>query len=356
MPYSFTQDACQTIAAAEYLRHFPRRGRTIRLPHLGYEVYGISDCLCLGEKTQAVAPLHNDSLPLAFSDAVPYLANEVRLPETIGEALAHGPEFQDIDEAVPLYPPGVRNFWHFTFEALSKLLALESIGYSGPYIVPAAALADQSSDILQSLALFGVSQNRLLPSGPAYRIRRLMLPQRINGFNLADNMKFTGFLRDKLLEAVGSEPGSRSVYIRRIGRRKIVNEDELLVVLRDYNFETVTPEELSVAEQWRAMTNVSCSVMAHGANTAVTLLQKPCSGFMEFFSNSYVNYTGMHAVRLLRLRYMPLVEEMELSSYPGDRTALEDFLARGIDADIHVSPLQVRIFLESFFTQTEVQP
>ena len=354
MSYAFTQTDCRTIAAAEYLRHFPKRGKAIRLPHLGYEIYGIRDCLCLGTISQAIAPVHlNNTLPLAFSDAVPYLANEVRLPATIGEALAQGPKAQDIDEAVPLYSPGVNNFWHFTFESLSKVLALESIGYTGPYIVPAAAAADEDSDLRQSLALFGISPDRLLPSGPAYRIQRLMLPGRLNGFNLADNMPFTGFLREKLLEAVGSETGSRRVYIRRLGRRKIVNEDELLAILQEYDFEIFSPEELTVAQEWRAMTNVSCSVMAHGANTAVTLLQKPHSGFMEFFSNSYVNYTSMHAVRLLRLRYMPLVEEMELSSYPDVRTPLEDFLTQGPDANIHVSALQARIFLENFFTQTE---
>jgi len=80
------------------------------------------------------------------------------------------------------------------------------------------------------------------------------------------------------------------------------------------------------------------------------------SGFMEFFSNSYVNYTSMHAVRLLRLHYMPLVEEMELCSDPGDRRPLEDFLTQGLDADIHVCALQARILLESFFTQTEEYP
>jgi len=41
---------------------------------------------------------------------------------------------------------------------------------------------------------------------------------------------------------------------------------------------------------------------------------------------------------------------------PGDRTPLEDFLTQGLDADIHVSVLQARIFLENFFTQTEGYP
>jgi hypothetical protein len=33
--------------------------------------------------------------------------------------------------------------------------------------------------------------------------------------------------------------------------------------------------------------------------------------------------------------------------------AAADFLTQGLDADIHVSALQARIFLENFFTQTE---
>lgn len=349
MDYSFAQEACAIISAAEYLRHFPRRGKTVHLPHLAYEIYGISDCLCLGEKSQAVAPLHNDSLSLAFRDAVPFPANDVRLPEIIRAALDSSPAQRDLDEAVPMFPPGSGNFWHFTLECLTKILALESIGYGGPYIVPVSALSGDGF-IAQSLALFDIGKERLLPSGPAYRIRRLLLPQRLNGFDLAENMALAGFLRDKLLEAVGTEAGSRRMYIRRVGRRKIRNEDALQKILAEYDFESMVPEELDVAAQWRSMTNVECSVMAHGANTTLTLLQKPRSGFVEFFSNNYISYTNMHATRLLRLRYVPLVEEMEISSYPNDRTPLEDFLAQGYFADISINPLQVRVLLESLLS------
>ena len=220
MPYAFSPDDCQIASVAEYLRHFPTRGKAIQLSHLRYDIYGISDCLCLGATTQAVAPVHNNALPLAFSDAVSHMANEMRLPTVIDEALAQDPKVQDIDEAVPLYPPGIHNFWHFTFENLSKVLALESIGYTGRYIVPAAALADPGSDLRQSLTLFGIGPDRLLPAGPVYRIQRLMLPGRINGLNLANNMPFAVFLRKKRLEAVGSEPGSRRVSMSPHCKRK----------------------------------------------------------------------------------------------------------------------------------------
>ena len=350
MHYTFDADTCAVISAAEYLRHFPGRGRTIHLPHLNYAFYGISDCLCLGEEKQAVAPLHNGALPLVFSDAVPFLANEALLPGIVTSALAAMRTSQPLEEAVPLYPPGMGNFWHFTTESLPKVLALESAGYTGPYIVPKDVLARPDGFAAQSLALFNIGPERLLPAGPVYRIKRLMLPERLNGFDLSENMALAGLLRDRLLEAVGTEPGTRRVYIRRVGRRKIANEEALLALLHEFDFTTLTPEDLTVREQWRFMTNVECSIMAHGANTTLTLLQRPRSGFVELFSNNYISYTNMHAVRLLRLRYIPLVEELELSTYPGDQTPLANFLAQGYTADIRIHPPDLRILLETLFS------
>jgi hypothetical protein len=103
----------------------------------------------------------------------------------------------------------------------------------------------------------------------------------------------------------------------------------------------------SLAEEWRRMTNAECSLMAHGANTALCLLQKPGSGLIELFGNRYVSYTNLHAVRLLKLRYHSLTEEMDLSAYHGNETPVSDFLRQGFGEDFLADPLHVRILLES---------
>lgn len=348
MPYTFDAAAAPLIPAKDYLARFRNRGRPVHLKHLGLSFYGISNCLCLGAEVQAVGPVETDGrLSCLFTDACPYPANEQHLAPIASGSLAQQHMVTDVEEAVPLFPPGAPNLWHFTTESLPKVLALESIGYAGSYIVPARTGGPDDDVIAESLEICGIAPKRLLKSGPLYHVRRLMLPQRLKGFDLAENQVLTDFLRSNLINAVGEQEGGRRLYVRRVGRRRILNEDELLAALADFDFETMTPEELSLADEWRAMTNVECSLMAHGANTALVLLQKPASGFIELFSNRYVSYTNLHAVRLLRLRYHALVQELEFADFFDVTEPVNNFVREGFTADILADVPHARILLEN---------
>ncbi len=342
MTWFIDPDACQRVFAAEYLRAFPARGEVFRAADLGLEFYALNDCLCLGKASQVIAPIHGRTLPFVFKEAGPYLSSETPLPGQAAAALAGNGELLEIDEAAPFFPPGASNFWHWTTESLPKLLALESLGYTGPYIVPR-----NSPVVHESLDLHGIAAERRLPGGPRYRVRRLVLPPRLSGFLLPENLPLTAFLRDQILSRVGTLPGSKRCYIRRIGRRRILNEPQMLELLDEFGFETMVPEDLTLAEQWRYMTNCACSLMPHGANNTLTLTQPPGSAFIEFFSNRYINYSSLYSIRLLRLRYLPLVEELDLSWYPDKTTSVYDHLAGGIPADITVHLIHLRLHLET---------
>ena len=345
MPYRLAESIA-VIPAHVYLAHTKGQGRSFHLKHLGLEFHVLRDCLVVGHESQAITPAPlSGRVTYVFTESCPYVSNEHILPKILEDNLDK-PEMALV-EAVPLFPPGAFNFWHWTFESLPKLLALESAGYTGSYIIPAAALENPDSVIMQSLALFDFPLERLLPSGPVYKIKSMILPQRLSGFSLADNMALTEFLREKLLNAVGRLDGSRRLYVRRVARRKITNEDDILAVLDDFGFEIMTPEDISQKEQWQAMTAVDCSVMVHGANSTLTLLQKPGSGAIELFGNRYISYNNLHSARLLRLRYYPLVEDLEPSSYFSEQTPVVNFLLQGMNADILTDPLHLRIALES---------
>ena len=331
---------CPLVFASEYLQAFPHKGRTVHARQAGLVFYGLKDCLCLGGHSQVIVPDHDGRIPAVFRESCPYLGNEPNLVSEASRGLACG-EVVELDEAVPLYPPGAANFWHWTTESLPKLLALESVGYDGPYIIPAHSAVAKAS-----LAMHGITSDRILMSGPMYRVKRLMLPQRLSGFSLVDNMPLTALVRDKLLEAAGVLPGGKRCYIRRIGIRKVANEPELLDLLRDFDFEIMTPEDLSLIEQWRFMTNCDCSVMAHGANSTLSLLQREHSGFVELYNNRYVSYNNLHSVRLLRLHYHSVVEDLDLSSCPDDVTTVYEYLKHGPKADMTVDVAHVRILLE----------
>lgn len=343
MPYTFDKNNCQLLFAREYLNRFKHRGRALAVRHLGLKFHGLTGCLFLGGKGQAILPAEGDKLPFIFRDSCNYGANEVQLASLAEANLNETPETHEIDEAAPLAFPGAANLWHWTTEGLPKLLALESIGYTGSYIIPSGGVSRKS------LEMFGIAPERILPAEKNYFVKRLMLPQRLSGFDMVDYMPLAEFTREKLLAAAGGPlPGAKRCYVRRIGRRKVRNEDEVLAVLDDFGFESMTPEDLPLAEQWRYMTNVECSVTAHGANSTLSLLQKPRSGFVELFGNRYVSYNNLHAVRLLRLNYRPLVQDLDVSSVPPlDSMSFAEFMWSGYDADILVDTTHLRIILET---------
>jgi hypothetical protein len=334
------------LSAGDYLLNSGRRGRILRLKHLGLIYYGIKDCLYLGDESQALLPLEGKNLPFILTESCHYPAGDCQLPGLVLKCLnrfrSEDAELPELDEAAPFYAPGNSNFWHWTTENLPKLLALEAAGYTGKYIVPL-----DNPMVRASLDMFQISPERLLRPDACYRIKLLMLPQRLSGFDLPYFLPLVEFTRNKLLQAVGGElPGCKRCYIRRIGRRRPLNETEVLELLREFDFEVMLPEDLPLLEQWRYMTNVECSVMAHGANSTLILLQKPRSGCVELFGNRYISYNNLHAVRLLRLKYRPLVQELDVSDAPPGMS-LEDFLWGGFSADLSVDVTHLRILLES---------
>ncbi|MCL1985088.1 MAG: glycosyltransferase family 61 protein, partial [Betaproteobacteria bacterium] len=188
------------------------------------------------------------------------------------------------------------------------------------------------------------------PAGALYRVKRLILPPRLSGFALVENMPLVEFLRQSILNVTGTEQGNRRVYIRRIGQRRLTNEQAILPVLKDFGFETVVPEELEHKEQFRLMTAVDCSVMVHGANSTLALFQKPRSIWVEMFNNRYVTYSNLHTVRTMKLRYHAMVEDLELDTSPDMTTTVYEHLKAGMKADVTIDPMYLRIILENALT------
>ena len=327
--------------APEYLSLFMDRGRAFNIRKLELTFHFIKNCLCLSCPAQVIAPIHEGGqIPCIFLESCPYLGNEGGLAADLRKNLDAPLVY--LEEAAPFYPHGARNLWHWTTESLPKLLALEDSGYTGPYIVPHTCKV-----VEESLAMHGIAKNRLYYNDVSYRVERLLLPPRLSGFTLADNMLLSGFLRERILAASGELPGTKRCYVRRVGARRIVNEEDLYPLLAEFDFEIMTPEELPLKEQYRYMSNAGCSLMAHGANSTLILAQPAQSAAVECFSNRYVSYNNLHAVRLLKLRYHALVEDLDASCAPNPAQSTDEYFAAGPKADIIVDPLHLRILLEN---------
>ena len=334
-------DSAPLAFAPEYLSLFKDRGRAFNIRKLELTFHFIKNCLCISAPTQVIAPVHDGGqIPCIFLESCPYLANESGLAADLRKNLEA--PLVHLDEAAPFYPPGARNLWHWTTESLPKLLALEDSGYTGPYIVP-----HNCKVVDESLAMHGIAAERIYYSNASYRVDRLLLPPRLSGFSLADNMLLSGFLRERILAAAGELSGAKRCYVRRVGVRRIANEEDILPLLEEFGFEIMTPEDLPLKEQYRYMSNAECSIMAHGANSTLTLAQPAQSTAIECFSNRYVSYNNLHAVRLLKLRYHALVEDLDASCAPNPAQSTDEYFAAGPKADIIVDPLHLRILLEN---------
>jgi len=346
--YRLASSDLPVVSAIGFVKRYPGSGRVVRIPQFGLSFCWLKNQLCGGSESQVVAPVDKyGSIPCTFLESCPYPANETGLTSLLRQGLALPQDaWITVEEAAPLFGAGSLNLWHWTLENLPKLLVLESVGYTGKYIVSNALDRPEGAVIRESLAMFGIGEDRILRSGPLYQVKRLVLAQRVSGFDLPQNLPLCEFLRTRLMDVTGILPGSKRLYVRRIGRRRVRNEEELLSMLAEYDFEVMTPEELPLLEQWRCMTNVRCSVMAHGANSTLTLLQKFGSGFVEMFSHRYISYNNLHSARLLKLHYYPLVEELDVSHYAQEQTPVAEFMRQGLPADMTVDPLHVRIILE----------
>ena len=243
----------------------------------------------------------------------------------------------EVDEAVPLAHLWSENFYHFTFECLPKLLAIEDLGYTGKYIVP------NKKHILEYLNIFNISMDRILFSGKHYHVKNMIIPQNFNGYDLINKSDIINFLRDSLISKIGIDKINRRVYIKRIANRMIKNEDQVMKLLKTYDFFTLIPENFHVKDQFKLMTSADISLMPHGANCTLVLLQKKGSKYIECFDNNYVNYHTLGIIKALNLDYTPLVSYKDVYTIDDKESGNQ----QNKNIIVHI-PL-LRVILENYF-------
>jgi len=176
------------------------------------------------------------------------------------------------------------------------------------------------------LDLLGLDSNRTVDS----RITRVQANQYVVGNsgdwlfpNVADVMR--------LKKTVETHYKTRRtqhnrIYISRSGRRRVVNEDELIAMLHDYNFTIIKDEPRSLAEQVRIYKNASFIIGPHGASFTNVIWCEPGTHLLELFSTRYVP---------AHFRYLAQVMNMRYSAY--SYGASSDFAGSDLEENMYVS-------------------
>ena len=100
-----------------------------------------------------------------------------------------------------------------------------------------------------------------------------------------------------------SAPTNNRIYIQRTGRRKVLNEKELILLLKKYDFSVIEDVPRSFSDQLRLYHNASFIIGPHGASFANILACRAGTQLLELFSNTYVPEYFRYLAYILDLNY-----------------------------------------------------
>jgi capsular polysaccharide biosynthesis protein len=178
------------------------------------------------------------------------------------------------------------NYAHWLWEDLPRLFAaLPHLPTSTRFLVPRSIRQFQKD----SLSLLGIEPERLViqETNVNTRCERLWFATALGNQDWAVTAPDTvQQMRATLLKSVGEDApsGARRVYVSRSGlskNRRVSNEDALLSIIKDYDFEIVFPERLSLADQIGVFKDANVVLGAHGAGLTNILFCPPKSTVLE---------------------------------------------------------------------------
>ncbi|MEA5580555.1 tetratricopeptide repeat protein [Nodularia harveyana UHCC-0300] len=125
------------------------------------------------------------------------------------------------------------------------------------------------------------------------------------------------FLSSEISENVKITKSKKRIYLtRKLAKsRRIINEDEILNLLKFYGFETVTLESMSVVEQALLFSEAEIIISPHGSGLTNLVFCQPGTKVIELFSPNYVYHCYWWISNLVSLDYYYLIGETLLGWY-----------------------------------------
>jgi hypothetical protein len=136
------------------------------------------------------------------------------------------------------------------------------------------------------------------------------------------------------------------VYISRSGRRKVVNETELIELLKKFGFTIIEDIPRSISEQISIYYNASFIIGPHGASFSNIIWCRPGAHLIELFSPNYMPDFFLYLSTVMGLHYS--------AHFDGIADKSVEYVA-GLVEDIHVSIPKLELFLNEILGPIEHQ-
>ncbi|MEO8393424.1 MAG: glycosyltransferase family 61 protein [Chloroflexota bacterium] len=197
---------------------------------------------------------------------------------------------------------GAEVYGHWLVDSLPRLMLDFPLDPAIRVIIPR-----ESKDYhYETLALLGIPRERIFEAGRR-TIRVQQLHVRSGGTGVVrPHPRLLQRLVAELRAAAGVKETvhQRRLYVSRANmRRRIVNEDALLPILKDYGFEIVRAETLSQVETIRLFSQAAVVAGAFGSPTLNAVYAKPGAVVLEIFNRARWEMQQERLVTLLGHRH-----------------------------------------------------
>lgn len=212
------------------------------------------------------------------------------------------------------------NYYHWLTECLSRLYLLKNADIKPDYYIVNNALPFQK----QWLELLGINQKKIISSQSDE-----------NGLIQPDSLVITTFINNsipikyspdrisyykmwlpswigeqykEIAENIKVEP-QNNIYITRKNAcyRKIINENELIPILDEYNFQIVDLDRLTVIEQIKVFRSAKVVVGIHGAGLVNMFFAGKTCRILEIYPKNYYDPSFRLQAKTLGLDYHYLI-------------------------------------------------
>lgn len=227
--------------------------------------------------------INNESFPsLDFLETRPWLKRKTRVRVLVNNLLSLFKPRPKINQEVfwitDIWSDG---YFHWMSDALPRLFAIKDKIKNGTLILPTSY--QKYPYIASSLKPFLIKNIQYIEQ--VYTIKSLTLST-----HLAPTGNYNEAVMQGLRELYISSSKNldeykeyRRVYISRskASRRKIVNEEDCISVLKDYDFKVLHLEDYPFEEQVAILANTQCLISNHGAGLTNLLFMKSNSKVLE---------------------------------------------------------------------------
>jgi capsular polysaccharide biosynthesis protein len=236
--------------------------------------------------------------------------------------------------AAVLSAVGSSNYFHWMFDILPRLgllmeaNQLESIDC---FLISEVVHEFQK----ETLARLNIPSGKFGFTDPNFhcQYKQLIVPSLL-GITGSMTKRQCDFLRRYMLPAVQNKNCNQRLYISRrdAKTRRILNENDLIPILKEADFQIVDMENLSVSDQASLFQSAAFIIAPHGAALTNLVFCNPGCQVLEIFSPTYVNPCYRALSHLVDLNHWYLLGEGE--SLPKFNPS---HLKSGITDDITVS-------------------